>query len=94
MRQTDLVDYPLLWDEDQLRPIASEVHFHAGDPPTSSSVGSPADHSGTSVSSSPSEQSAFAWMADRIQWELRLDELRGTRAREQSQAPARTEESA
>jgi hypothetical protein len=74
----DLEDYPIVWDQENLRQPAGEVNLRAGDTRPGSSLGSSADHSSAAVPTSPNKESAFAWMAARISWELRLDELRRT----------------
>lgn len=92
MRQIDLGDYPVLCDEGRSRQLAGDVNLRAGDTRTSSSFGSSADPSSAAVLTSPKKESAVAWMAARISWELRLDELR--RSADYSRAPTTAGESA
>jgi hypothetical protein len=75
MRKIDLGTLPVLWEEEHLRHLASEVDVRAGDPPSSRSVGS-ANHTSAAGPTPPNKERAFAWMAGRIGWELRLNELR------------------
>ena len=78
MRQIDLTAFPPPWDEDQLQHLASEVILSGGDVWSSRAVSSPVDHSSAAAPTSPNKESVFAWMAGRIRWELRLEELRDT----------------
>jgi hypothetical protein len=93
MRQIDLAAYPVPWDEEQLRHASSEVNIRASDAGISSPVGSPADYPSAALPTSPNKKSAFTWMAGRIHWELRLEELRRTRASEPSPPPTTPEKS-
>jgi predicted RNase H-like HicB family nuclease len=50
-------------------------------------MGSTPDHSRAAVASSPSKETALAWLTSRIRWEVRLDALRSTHAAELSHSP-------
>lgn len=82
MRQIDLDSLPVLWDDEQLPHLASDVNTRVDDRPTTSSLGHTADPPRGAVPTSPIGEGALAWMASRLRWELRLEELHKMRPAE------------